>query len=172
MILFPMAPTEFPEAKARAVILPAGKDKRGFTLIELVLVLLLIGVSMVIVLPNIGKGLQDREVRVSALGLAAVARDLRSRALFDGMPQELLLNLPQNSYLVAQSREIQLPPDVKFASVDGGETIDRDIKKFYFFPNGSSLGGEIVLAGERSGSYLVRMEALTGKVEVSRGDKS
>jgi len=104
--------------------------------------------------------------------LAAVARDLRSRALFDGMPQELLLNLPQNSYLVAQSREIQLPPDVKFASVDGGETIDRDIKKFYFFPNGSSLGGEIVLAGERSGSYLVRMEALTGKVEVSRGDKS
>jgi len=154
------------------VILPVGKDKRGFTLIELVLVLLLIGVSMVIVLPNIDRGLQDREVRISALGLAAVARDLRSRALTDGMPQELLLNVPQNSYLAAQATEVHLPADVKFASVDGGETIDRDIKKFYFFPNGSSLGGEIVLAGERSVSYLVRMEALTGRVQVSRGDKS
>lgn len=165
-------PTEFPAATEPVVILPVGKDKRGFTLIELVLVLLLIGVSMVIVLPNIDRGLQDREVRISALGLAAVARDLRSRALTDGMPQELLLNVPQNSYLAAQATEVHLPADVKFASVDGGETIDRDIKKFYFFPNGSSLGGEIVLAGERSVSYLVRMEALTGRVQVSRGDKS
>jgi general secretion pathway protein H len=151
---------------------PVGKDNHGFSLIELVLVLLLIGVSMAIVLPNINKGLNDREVRVSALGIAAVARDLRSRALFDGVPQELVVNLPQNSYVVAHAQEVHLPPDVKFVSVGGGQTIDRDIKKFYFFPNGSSVGGEIVLGGEKSVSYLVRLEALTGKVEVSRGDKS
>jgi general secretion pathway protein H len=153
-------------------MLPVGKDNRGFTLLELMLVLLLLGVSMAIVLPNIDKGLNDREVRVSALSLAAVARDLRSRALFDGVPQELAVNLPQNSYLVAQSREVHLPPDVKFVSIDGGQTMDRDVKKFYFFPNGSSLGGTIVLSGEKSVSYLVRLEALTGKVEVSRGDRS
>ena len=153
-------------------MLPVGKDNRGFTLLELMLVLLLLGVSMAIVLPNIDKGLNDREVRVSALSLAAVARDLRSRALFDGVPQELAVNLPQNSYLVAQSREVHLPPDVKFVSIDGGQTMDRDVKKFYFFPNGSSLGGTIVLSGEKSVSYLVRLEALTGRVEVSRGDRS
>ena len=151
-------------------MLTVGKDNRGFSLIELVLVLLLIGVSLAIVLPNIEKGLTDREVRVSALGLAAVARDLRTRALFDGVPQELLLDLPQNSYLVAQSREVHLPPDVKFVSVNGGETMERDVKRFYFFPNGSTMGGAIVLAGEKSVSYLIRLEALTGKVEVSRGD--
>jgi general secretion pathway protein H len=152
------------------VMLTVGKDNRGFSLIELVLVLLLIGVSLAIVLPNIEKGLTDREVRVSALGLAAVARDLRTRALFDGVPQELLLDLPQNSYLVAQSREVHLPADVKFVSVNGGETMERDVKRFYFFPNGSTMGGAIVLAGEKSVSYLIRLEALTGKVEVSRGD--
>jgi general secretion pathway protein H len=154
------------------VMLTVGKDNRGFSLIELVLVLLLLGVGMAIVVPNIEKGLTDREVRVSALGIAAVARDLRTRALFDGVPQELLLNLPQNSYLVAQSREVHLPPDVKFVSVNGGETMERDVKRFYFFPNGSTMGGAIVLAGEKSVSYLIRLEALTGKVEVSRGDKS
>jgi general secretion pathway protein H len=167
-----MAQMAFPAAMTPIVMLPVGKDNRGFSLIELVLVLLLLGVSLAIVVPNIDKGLTDREVRVSALGIAAVARDLRSRALFDGVPQELLLNLPQNSYLVAQSREVHLPPDVKFVSVDGGETMDRDIKRFYFFPNGSTVGGAIVLAGEKSVSYLVRLEPLTGKVEVSRGDKS
>jgi general secretion pathway protein H len=155
-----------------AVMLIVGKDSRGFSLIELVLVLLLLGVSIAIVVPNIDKGLTDREVRVSALGIAAAARDLRSRALFDGVPQELLVNLPQNSYLVAQSKEVHLPTDVRFVSVDGGETVDRDIKRFYFFPNGSTIGGAIVLAGEKSASYLVRLESLTGRVEVSRSDKS
>ena len=137
------------------------------------MVLLLIGVSMAIVLPKIDKGLQEREVRGSALGLAAVARDLRSRALSDGVPQQLVVNLPQNSYLVARTREVRLPSDVKFVSVDGGESMDHDTRRFYFFPNGSSLGGEIVLAdSDRGISYLIRMEPLTGRVEVSRGNHS
>lgn len=152
-------------------MLTAGKGNHGFSLLELILVLLLIGVSMLIVLPNIAKGLQEREVRSSALGLAATARDLRSRALFDGEPQQLVLNTAQNSYRVARTREIILPAEVRFVSVDGGEAVDRDNKRFYFYPNGSSLGGEIVLADSgKSISYLVRLEALTGRIEVSRAD--
>jgi general secretion pathway protein H len=152
---------------------PAGKNNRGFSLFELVLVLLLLGVSMAIVLPNIDRGLQDREVRRSALGLAAAARDLRSRALSDGVPQRLVLNVPQNSYRVARSTEVQLPPEITFVSVNGAETVERDLKSFYFFPNGSILGGEIVLADSaKSISYLIRFEALTGRVEVARGSPS
>ena len=149
----------------------AGRGSRGFSLLELVLVLLLIGVSMLIVLPNIAKGLQDREVRSSALGLAAAARDLRSRALFDGEPHQLVLDASRNSYRIARSTEVSLPSDVRFISVDGGERLDRDRTRFYFYPNGSSLGGEIRLAGgEQAISYLIRMEALTGRIEVSRAN--
>lgn len=153
------------------MMLRAGKGNRGFSLLELVLVLLLIGVSMLIVLPNIARGLQEREVRTSALGLAAAVRNLRSRALFDGEPQQLVINLPQNSYRVARSREVRLPGEVRFISVEGGEAVDRDSKRFYFYPNGSGLGGEIVLAdGEKSISYLIRLEALTGRIEVARAN--
>jgi general secretion pathway protein H len=159
--------------KTITVTSPVGKNNQGFSLFELVLVLLLLGISMAIVLPNIDRGLQDREVRKSALGLAAAARDLRSRALTDGVPQRLDVNLPQNSYRVARSAEIQLPAEVRFVSVDGGETVDRDLKSFYFFPNGSILGGEIILADSaQSISYLIRLEALTGRVEVARGKAS
>jgi general secretion pathway protein H len=153
------------------VTLQAGKNNQGFSLFELILVLLLLGVGMAVVLPNIEKGLQDREVRSSALGLAAAARDLRSKALFDGVAQQLVVNLPENSYLAARAAEVRLPSEVKFVSVGGGESINRDLKRFYFFPNGSSLGGEIVLADStKSTSYLVRLEALTGRVEVARAN--
>jgi general secretion pathway protein H len=162
-----------PAAKTITVTSPVGKNNRGFSLFELILVLLLLGVSMAVVLPNINRGLQDREVRNSALGLAAAARELRSRALVDGVPQRLVLNLPENSYLVARSAEVRLPPEISFVSIHGGETVERDLKSFYFFPNGSILGGEIVLAdNSRSISYLIRFEALTGRVEVARGNPS
>jgi general secretion pathway protein H len=168
-----MALTGFPAATALTAMLPVGKNSSGFSLVELIMVLLLIGISMAIVLPNVDKGLQEREVRSSALGLAAVARDLRSRALADGVPQQLVVNLPQNSYLISRTREVRLPTDVKFISVDGGESVDRDTKRFYFFPNGSSLGGDIVLADSDKGiSYLIHMEPLTGRIEVSRGNQS
>jgi general secretion pathway protein H len=150
-----------------------GKSNQGFSLFELILVLVLLGVGLALVLPNLDRGLQDREVRRTALGLAAAARELRSRALRDGVPQRLVLDLPRNSYLVARSNEVRLPPDISFASVNGGESVDHDQKNFYFFPNGSILGGEIVVAdGAKAISYLIRLEALTGKVELARGSSS
>jgi general secretion pathway protein H len=168
-----MEPMVWPAVKTITVTLAVGKSNRGFSLFELVLVLLLLGVSMAVVLPNINKGLQHREVRTSALGLAAAARELRSRALADGLPQRLVLNLPQRSYLVGRSAEVRLPAEIRFVSVEGGESMDQDLKSFYFFPNGSILGGEIVIGDAAQAiSYLIRLEALTGRIEVARGEQS
>jgi general secretion pathway protein H len=145
----------------------------GFTLLELVLVLLLLGLSSLIVIPNIEKGLQNREVKGSALALAAVARELRSRALHDGIPRQLILNLSQNSYRIEREREVILPPEVKFGEVAGGEMIDGGARQFLFFPNGSSHGGEIaLLGGPRTVRYSIRLEPLTGKITVLQSDRS
>jgi type II secretory pathway pseudopilin PulG len=142
-------------------------------LLELVLVLLLLGLSSSVVIPNIQKGLQDREVKVSVLALAAVARDLRSRALYEGIPQQLVLNVAENSYRIDRDREVQLPLDVKFAEVLGGEMLDGGARQFLFFPNGSSHGGQIALSGgKHSFRYSIHLESLTGKIEVARDDRS
>ena len=137
------------------------------------LVLVVMGISMAIVVPNIGRRLQEREVRSSALGLAALARDLRSRAVLDGIVQQLVVSMPHNTYFVPKVREIHLPKDVRITSIEGGEAVERDTKRFYFFPNGSSLGGQIVIGDDANSiSYNIRMEPLTGKIEVARGDRS
>ena len=125
------------------------------------------------VLPTIEAGLRQRELRRSALALAATARDLRSRALQTGIPQQLVLRIAENSYQVTVDHEIYLPAQVKFAEVEGGETLDNSTRQFLFFPNGSNLGGEIRLtAGQDGAAYWVRLEPLTGRIEVLRGDKS
>jgi general secretion pathway protein H len=155
------------------VILQAGSDSRGFSLLELLLVLGLLGLSSMIVLPTIDRGLREREVRRSALGLAAVAREMRSRAMDEGIPQRLVLRISDNSYALSRDREVHLPANVKFSDIKGGETLDSGVRQFIFFPNGSSLGGAIRLSGgQNSPSYSIRFEPLTGRVDVGQGGES
>jgi general secretion pathway protein H len=156
-----MAPIARRAATETIVTSSAGSLARGFTLIELMLVLMLMGIASVIVMPNIEKGMQDREVRRSALGLAAAARNLRSRAIDEGMPQLLVLDIEQNNYRAARGAEVHLPADVKFTSVVGGEIIDRDAP-IRFLPNGAATGS-IALSGGRGVSYSIRLEPLTVK---------
>ena len=161
-----------PAAKAIIVTLPAGKNSRGFSLLELILVLMVLGLSGIIVLPNIEKGLRDRDVRRSALALAAAARELRSQALYKGVPQELVLNVLESSYRVARN-QVHFPSNVRIASVAGGEVLDNGSRQFLFFPNGSTFGGRIDLSsGADSTSYSIRLHPLTGSIDVMRGDNS
>lgn len=161
-----------PAAKAIIVTLLAGKNSRGFSLLELILVLMVLGLSGIIVLPNIEKGLRDRDVRRSALGLAAAARELRNQALYKGVPQELVVNVLESSYRVARN-QVHFPANVKIASVAGGEVLDNGTRQFLFFPNGSTFGGRIDLSsGADSTSYSIRLHPLTGSIDVMRGDNS
>ncbi len=160
-------------AKAIIVTLQAGKNSRGFSLLELILVLTVLGLSGLIVLPNIEKGLRDRDVRRSAVALAAAARELRNQALYKGMPQQLVLSVADNSYHVARNGEVHFPSSVKVASVAGGEVLDNGSRQFSFFPNGSTFGGRIELSsGADSTPYSIRFHPLTGKIDVTRGDNS
>ena len=161
-----------PAVTAIIVTLQAGKNSRGFSLLELILVLMVLGLSGIIVLPNIEKGLRDRDVRRSALALAAAARELRSQALYKGVPQELILNVLESSYRVARN-QVHFPSNVKIASVAGGEVLDNGRRQFLFFPNGSTFGGRIDLSsGADSTSYSIRLHPLTGSIDVMRGDNS
>ncbi len=136
------------------------------------LVLMLLALSSLIALPAIDRGLKDRQARQTALGLAAVARELSGRARYEGMPQQLIINVMNKSYLASRDREIQLPSDMKFGAIEGGETLEPNVHQFIFFPNGSNLGGRIDVATEPSNiAYSIRLHPLTGKVEVSRGNR-
>lgn len=151
----------------------AGIANGGFSLIELVLVLALLGVSSLIVVPNINRGMRAQELRRTALELAAVARNLRSRAIYEGVPQELIVDTRENRYVVPRRLEFELPGSVKFAEIFGGEVLDTESRRFVFFPNGSVLAGTVGLTlADGATVYAVRLEPLTGRVRVLQANPS
>ncbi|MBI2986161.1 MAG: prepilin-type N-terminal cleavage/methylation domain-containing protein [Deltaproteobacteria bacterium] len=147
-------------------------NETGFSLIELLAVLLLIGLSSIIVLPSIDRVLQERDVRRSARELAAVARSLRYRALSNGTVERLIFNPAENSYQVYPDKTAVLSAESKITGIDGGEPVGEGLRQFLFFPNGSVLAGEIGLSGrEGSPVYFIRFDPLTGKVAVLQGNR-
>ncbi len=152
------------------VTLLAGKNNRGFTLFELMLVLVLLGLAAMVVSPSIDKGMKNREARQAALGFAAVARELGSRARTEGIPQRLVVDRARNRYLVARDQEVTLPVNLSFAGVEGGEALENGLHRFSFFPNGANFGGRVDFSSGAEGiQYSVRFHPLTGRVEVLRG---
>jgi general secretion pathway protein H len=152
------------------VTLRAGSNSRGFSLFELLLVLVVLGFSAAVVVPAIGRGLRNREARQVALGFAAAARELGNKARLLGVPQALLVDRARNSYQWARDSEVALSPNLYFAAVEGGEMLESGRRRFSFYPNGASFGGHVVIsAGADGASYLVRFHALTGRVEVQSG---
>ena len=140
---------------------------QGFTLLELLVVLMLLGVSSLLVLPAMGRRLGQLEVRKSALKLAAVARNLRSKAVFEGSLQRLILDPYSNSYEVSEGQIVRLSSDIRISAIAGGAPFGEGMTQFHFFPNGRIQGGEIGISGRGSAaSYITRFNPLSGRITI------
>lgn len=143
----------------------------GFSLLELLVVLLLFGLSSIIVLPSIDKGLKDRELRETTLKLAAAARSLRSKAIYDNNLQRLVLNQRENTYQLSSGKNVLLSSNIRITEMEGGEPVGEGLRQFVFFPNGSVLGGTIGLSSREGSAYAIRLDPLLGRIVVVRGSR-
>ena len=142
--------------------------QKGFSLIELIAVMLLIALAAAIAVPSIDRAMRKREVKRSALGLAAVARSLRRQAVYEGVPLRLTVSPLENGYHASGKPPVYLSHELRISRVEGGEPIDHRLRQFVFFPNGSILDGTIELSDRDGVSYAISFDPLAGRVVVTQ----
>jgi general secretion pathway protein H len=147
-----------------------GPRQRGFTLLELLLVLVIVATGYALVVRFGGAGVSGAQLKSAARTVAAGLRDARGRAIATQQSVTLDLDLDRRTIQVKGSdRERSLPErlevrlDTSQAEVAGAR---RGAIRFY--PDGSSTGGRVTLAsGERK--LLVDVDWLTGRVTIREG---
>jgi general secretion pathway protein H len=163
--------------------------KKGFSLIELLVVLVLISVFSAFVGVNVAGSLANMGLKTASKKVAASLRYARSRAITESIPYVVLLDLNRNRMtvkpdLISSVREKEvddstnhkksgvkrydLPEDVKFKNALTFQGSESDSRFFavVFMPNGCSSGGTILLENNREHESTVKIDFITGTVRV------
>ena len=139
----------------------------GFTLIEMLVVLTLIGLLVAVVIPIFGNGVSTTELKSDARAVAAGLRQARGQAIAQHGEALLMLDLGAHSFTVPPDPRVhklaqQLELKLFTAQSD---LVSDNVGAIRFFADGGSNGGRITLAsGERK--FNVDIDWLTGRVAI------
>lgn len=135
---------------------PARRHARGFTLLEMLVVLAVLGLALMLLVGRMPGASPAVQARAAADRVAAALRGARGRAIRDDRFVTVRLDAPAHALRVGTDAPLALPPVLAVAGTPA----------IRFAPDGSASGGRIVLAG--GGRRLaVGVDWLTGRVEVS-----
>jgi general secretion pathway protein H len=144
--------------------------RRGFTLIEMTVVLVVIAIGMTLAVPLIEGGFDSREVRRAARQIAATMVHCRVEAVSKAAPQELVIN-PERNLIATSDRDrwAVLTDRAIIERVDGGAALGDGAVQILFYPNGSTSGADVVVASRRDRTrnrLRITLDPLVGTVRV------
>lgn len=140
-------------------------NQRGFTLIELTIVLLIVVLGFTVIGTNIASGNQSAQLKAVARDLGSALRYARGQALISHKEVAVAINLAENSYQVSNRDKVyHFSDEIDITLVIAQEEFtDEEIGQIRFYPDGSSSGGKITMEwGELS--YQLEVNWLSGKV--------
>lgn len=120
---------------------------RGFTLIELTLVLFIVVLGFAVIGSNIASGNKSSQLKAASRDLMSALRYARGQALIAQQEIAVAVNLAENSYRISnRDKDYPLPSEIELTLVIAQDEFKNDeIGQIRFYPDGSSSGGRITL---------------------------
>lgn len=138
----------------------------GFTLIELMAVIVLLGVALAVGGMALGGSLRRNALPAAAHDLAAALQWTRAQAMAQRHSEALELDLAHPGYQAPGLPRASLPTGTALQVTTAlHEQVTASEAGIQFFPNGTSTGGQIVLARGHQ-RWAVEIAWLTGQVRV------
>jgi type II secretion system protein H len=163
----------------RAKLTTSRSKRRGFTLLELVLVMLIISVAMGSIAPSMRTFAESRKTDEAAEYFAMTARWARQQAVSDAATYQINIdpaNRTWRAYLVVDNvaseisgemgREFTADESVQMTATDfEGKTMTTIV----FEPNGRVAAGQVRFAGDQGNSVVVRCDSSLEDYRLAEG---
>ena len=149
----------------RPVALP-----RGFTLLEVLMVLVLIAAASALAAAAITGGFSGMQLRADAKEIAAQLRYTRAQAISTGRVQRFLIDPAAHTWLAPGNRKGDIGESFGVAFFGAREVQPmRGVGAIVFFADGASTGGRVQLTAKNA-VWNIDVAWLTGEVKVRRGE--
>ena len=146
-----------------------GQGERGFTLVELILVVLVIAIVAGLALPAVGRGVDTLQLRADVAAFSAFLRYAREQAITRHQAQEVRVN-PGAHLLTLTTAGGGLPRASRRLSPRIAISAESSAGlSITFSSRGLSSGGSFRLVGADGRAYRVHVDPLTGRVTNAQG---
>jgi len=145
---------------------------RGVTLLEMLLVIALIGGAGVLTVALLGGGVDGLRLRTSGKQLAGELRQLRTRAIATGTPQQFQIDPRSRAWSSSLGHHGEIPRQLEVSFTGARELRPAQGRgAIRFFADGASSGGRIDLHARRAG-WRIEVAWITGEVRSGRLEPS
>lgn len=147
----------------------AAKSLQGFTLLELIIVLLISVLGFGVIGTNISSGNQATRLKAAARDIASALRYAHGQALMTGRPVSVAIHLGDNSYRISNRDKLYfLDGEINISlTVAEDEFAEGQEGSVRFFSDGSSTGGRITLEWGNQ-IQTIDVNWITGAIVISK----
>ena len=162
------------------------RDK-GFSLIELIVVMILLSLTGALVVPSLSRFSKGVELKGAVKRVAAILRFSRSEAVNQGRVYQVVFDADMRQVrvqpVVAEEKKAEgepapekpsekvysMPPNVQIKEVKVEEPeFPSELPTIEFYPNGGSNGGSVLLDGGDGKVFKITVFFLTGEVRIEQ----
>jgi general secretion pathway protein H len=145
---------------------------RGFTLLEIVLVMAIIALASVLAAAAMGGGFHSMQLSASAHRIASNLRYTRAQAIATGQVQRFTIDPRGHTWHAPKAHHGDIPAKLGIAFIGAREVQPHaGVGAIAFFPDGASTGGRVQLSAGKA-LWTVDVAWLTGQVKVTHGTTS
>lgn len=163
------------------------RTNRGFTLVEIMIVVIIVAVMFAVALPSL-RGVNDNNrLRASVRELTNLMKYARTEAVFSGRTTEVFLDTEHHEFWLDLRRPVERGSEKKKGSMerrrglekkvafDAINAVEQNILKkgiiaVDFYPDGTASPTLISLKNDRETRYTVEVIRSTGQIEISKTD--
>jgi len=140
---------------------------KGFTLLELTVVLFVVVLGFSVIGLNLSSGSDSTEIKAAARDIVSALRYARGQALISHQETTVTIDLSDNSYTVSgRDKLYQIPESIDITVVTAQNELSGDgTANIRFFADGSSTGGRVTLERGHT-SWKIDINWLTGQIEL------